>query len=247
MTATFDFSGHAVLVTGRTSGIGLAIARAFRDAGAQVAITGTRAGPGDYDVDLSGLAYQRADMADLEALPGLAASFPRLDVLVNNAGTAVREDPLSETAFERTIDINLNSVYRLSHLFRERLKVGPGSIVNIASMTSYFASPRVPGYGASKAAVRSWGEGLRGRLRPHGIAVNVICPGFVVSRITDANTFRMPLLMEAGRAAEIIMRGLERNKGRIAFPWPMYLTIWILNALPASWSDRLLAKLPDKG
>lgn len=186
MTATFDFSGHAVLVTGGTSGIGLAIARAFRDAGAQVAITGTRAGPGDYDVDLSGLAYQRADMADLEALPGLAASFPRLDVLVNNAGTAVREDPLSETAFERTIDINLNSVYRLSHLFRERLKVGPGSIVNIASMTSYFASPRVPGYGASKAAVLQLTKTLGALYAQDDIRVNAIAPGWIETGLTAA-------------------------------------------------------------
>ena len=158
MTVRFDFTGQWVLVTGGTSGIGLAIARGFRDAGAKVAITGTRAGPGDYDEDLADLDFYRADMADLDSLGQLAAAVPRLDVLVNNAGTAVREDPLGTAAFERTIDINLNAVYRLSHLVRERLAARPGSIVNIASMTSYFGSPRVPGYGASKAAARRRGS-----------------------------------------------------------------------------------------
>jgi NAD(P)-dependent dehydrogenase (short-subunit alcohol dehydrogenase family) len=186
MTATFDFSGRAVLVTGGTSGIGLAIARGFRDAGAEVAITGTRAGPGDYDEELSGLAFHRADMADLESLPALAAALPRLDVLVNNAGTAVREDPLSAEAFERTIDINLNSVYRLCHLFHDRLKAGPGSIVNIASMTSYFASPRVPGYGASKAGVLQLTKTLGALYAPDGIRVNAIAPGWIETRLTAA-------------------------------------------------------------
>lgn len=184
MTVRFDFTGQWVLVTGGTSGIGLAIARGFRDAGAKVAITGTRAGPGDYDEDLADLDFYRADMADLDSLGQLAAAVPRLDVLVNNAGTAVREDPLGTAAFERTIDINLNAVYRLSHLVRERLAARPGSIVNIASMTSYFGSPRVPGYGASKAAVLQLTKTLGALYAEDGIRVNAIAPGWIDTRLT---------------------------------------------------------------
>src|SRR3712207_4930451 len=83
----FDFSGSRVLVTGGTSGIGHAIASAFADSGAQVTITGTRPSVGAYDLDLSRFTYREVELRDAGAVDALAASFDRLDVLVNNAGT----------------------------------------------------------------------------------------------------------------------------------------------------------------
>jgi short-subunit dehydrogenase len=106
--------------------------------------------------------------------------------------------------------------------------------------------PGAPAYTASKAAVRAYGEGLRGWAARHGVEVSVICPGFVVSRITETNHFPMPFLMPAERAAEIIRRGLERGRGRIAFPWPMYAAAWLLAALPDALVHRLTARMPSK-
>lgn len=117
----------------------------------------------------------------------------------------------------------------------------------MSSLAGFRGLPSAPAYGASKAAVRSWGEGLRGQLAPRNIAVNVICPGFVESRITDENDFPMPFLMEAERAAEIIARGLAKNRGRIAFPWQMYMAVWLFSALPVSWTEALASALPRKG
>ncbi len=197
------------------------------------------------------------DVVDRDAMRDLIGKWDAdhpVDLVIANAGIAGGShqsgtlDVVDEETVRDIFAVNLAGVLNtVTPLIEPMIGRNRGQIAIMSSLAGFRGLPSAPAYSASKAAVRSWGEGLRGRLRPHGIAVNVICPGFVVSRITDANTFRMPLLMEAGRAAEIIMRGLERNKGRIAFPWPMYLTIWILNALPASWSDRLLAKLPDKG
>ncbi|MBC8242521.1 MAG: SDR family NAD(P)-dependent oxidoreductase [Alphaproteobacteria bacterium] len=90
MSARFDFSGQLVLVTGGSSGIGLAIARGFRDAGAQVSITGTKSGVADYPDDLSAFTYHQVNMLDVPAVEALAENFDRLDVLVYKAGPTFR-------------------------------------------------------------------------------------------------------------------------------------------------------------
>ncbi|HLN26026.1 MAG TPA: SDR family NAD(P)-dependent oxidoreductase, partial [Patescibacteria group bacterium] len=106
--------------------------------------------------------------------------------------------------------------------------------------------PSAPAYSASKAAVRVWGEGLRGWLAPSGVGVTVICPGFVKSRITARNRFPMPFLMEAAAAARIMRRGIDANKARIAYPWIVAAAMIALAALPPGWTDRLLRRLPGK-
>jgi short-subunit dehydrogenase len=106
--------------------------------------------------------------------------------------------------------------------------------------------PGAPAYSASKAAVRAWGEALRGALREDAIGVSVICPGFVRSGITDANDFPMPMLMSAERAAERIRAGLARDTARIAFPFPTYFASWLAGVLPPRLIDGLLTRLPDK-
>lgn len=184
---TFDYSGHAVLVTGGSNGIGLAIARAFADAGATVTVTGTRVSAADYDTDLAGFAYRPLRVEDSAAVDAFIADTGEVDVLVNNAGTAVRA-PEAHTpeGFERNMAINLNSVFRLSQGLRDRLARRPGSIVNIASMTSYIASPRVPGYGASKAGVLQMTMSLSELYAPDGIRVNAIAPGWIETGLTEA-------------------------------------------------------------
>ena len=94
--------------------------------------------------------------------------------------------------------------------------------------------------------MKSWGLSLRGMLKREGIAVNVVCPGFVRSHITDRNTCPMPFFMEAGRAAEIILDRIDRNIGLIAFPWPMRLGVWLLAMLPWRFSEFIARLLPEK-
>ncbi|MEK9662052.1 MAG: short-chain dehydrogenase, partial [Alphaproteobacteria bacterium] len=94
--------------------------------------------------------------------------------------------------------------------------------------------------------VRVYGEGLRGAHGRDGIDVSVICPGFVRSQMTDANDFPMPFLMDADRAAAIILRGLAARRGRIAFPWPMYAASLLIQALPTFLAERIGRALPAK-
>ena len=186
MSTQFDFSDKLVLVTGGSSGIGLAIAQGFLHAGATVTVTGTAPEPDGYPADLSAFIYYGVNMLDVDRVEALAASFNRLDVLVNNAGMTFRnEEALKPENFEATIDINLNAVYRLCHRLHPLLKAAQGSIINIASMTSYFGSPRVPGYGASKSAILQMTKTLGALWASDGVRVNSIAPGWINTKMTE--------------------------------------------------------------
>jgi short-subunit dehydrogenase len=123
---------------------------------------------------------------------------------------------------------------------------GRGQIALMSSLAGFRGFPGSPTYCASKAMVRVWGEALRPELAARGIEVSVICPGYVTTRMTAVNTFPMPFLMPAERAAQIIKRGLARNKARIVFPWRLYAVVRLIAALPPAWIDPLLARLPRK-
>ena len=115
-----------------------------------------------------------------------------------------------------------------------------------ASIAGYAPLSTCPAYAATKAAMKSWGLSLRGMLKREGIWVNVICPGFVRSRITDRNTCPMPFFMEADRAAKIMLDRLDGNVGLIAFPWPMRFGVWLMSALPWRVSEFISGILPEK-
>ena len=123
---------------------------------------------------------------------------------------------------------------------------GRGQIALMASLAGYRGLPGAPAYCASKAAVKVFGEALRGELAAKGVGVSVICPGYVDTPMTKRNRFPMPFLMDAPAAATLIKQRLARNKSRIAFPWPMAAAVWLLQALPPGLIDRLVAKLPRK-
>jgi 3-oxoacyl-[acyl-carrier protein] reductase len=187
---TFRFGGASVLVTGGTSGIGNAIAIAFRDAGAGVTVTGTRAAAGDYDVDLDGCTYRQCRMTVPAEIDALGASCDRLDVLVNNAGANLPggRNEYEPAVFEESVAINLFGAFRLSNACKPALAAssfeGGGSVVNLASMTSFFAVEMVPGYGAAKAGVVQMTKTLAVAWARDSIRVNAVAPGVVETGMT---------------------------------------------------------------
>lgn len=185
MNDSLDFSGYSVLVTGGSNGIGLAIANSFLTAGATVSITGTRPAAADYDSGLQAFAYQQVEMGDSTSVDRLINATEEVDVLVNNAGTFV--DPpegLTPEGFEKNMAINLNAVFRLCQGLREKLSVRPGSVINIASMYSYFGCGNGPAYGASKSAIVNLTKSLAALYASDGIRVNAIAPGWISTNLT---------------------------------------------------------------
>jgi 3-oxoacyl-[acyl-carrier protein] reductase len=192
MTArvSFDFTGTATLITGGTSGIGHATAVLFRNAGADVTVTGTKPAATDYDTDLSGMAYRQLQITDHESVDVLAQSFARLDVLINNAGANFPGglDESKPDGFEASVGLNLTGPYRLTLGLYNALKAstatGGASVVNLASMSALRAVPLVPGYGAAKAGIICVTRNLAVKWAGKGIRVNAVAPGAIDTPMT---------------------------------------------------------------
>ena len=145
--------------------------------------------------------------------------------------------------FAVNVDGTLNTI--LPAIERMRLR-HHGQLAVMASLAAFRGFPGAPAYCASKAAVRVWGEALRGWLGADDIGVSVICPGFIKTPMSQDNPYPMPFLMEAETAARIIVRGLARNRARIAFPLPVYVAAHVAATLPPGWTERIIRHLPRK-
>ena len=179
---------------GGTSGIGLSAAGMYRDAGADVVITGTKPQE-NYDVDLSGFSFKQMDLEDNASIDAVAKNVSAeggLDVLVNNAGLAFASQGLDEhdpDVFARAIQMHLTGVYRLSHGLVDRLAEsklpGGGASVNIASVTSFMGVDVTLGYGAAKTGILGLIRGMAVDLGKRNIRVNAVAAGLTQTGMTS--------------------------------------------------------------
>ncbi|WP_445504559.1 SDR family NAD(P)-dependent oxidoreductase [Microvirga sp. G4-2] len=187
--ASYLFDGQTVLITGGTSGIGLACARAFRDLGANVTATGAteteRTRAADDEIN-AGISFAVLDVRDACAIDSLLARFDRLDILVNAAGVIRRDIEHNPEIFADVIAVNLTGTMRVCSAAKEKLREALGSVVNIASMLTFFGGPRVPAYSASKGGIGQLTKSLAAAWAADGIRVNAIAPGWIATPLTQA-------------------------------------------------------------
>lgn len=247
----------SILITGASSGIGESLARHYAAPDVQLAITGRdserlESVASECRAQGARVAAKVIDVQDRDALNLWIREIDDkapLELVIANAGVSAGTGKGGETAEQarRIMAVNVDGVFSTILPAVERMKTRrSGQVAIMSSLAGFRGFPGAPAYCASKAAVRLWGESLRGELFTHGIGVSVICPGFVRSRMTAVNEFPMPLLMDAERAAQIIQRGLSRNRPRIAFPFRLYAVVWTLAFLPSLLIDPILRRLPQK-
>ncbi|MFT4520539.1 MAG: short-subunit dehydrogenase [Halioglobus sp.] len=170
-----------------------------------------------------------------------------LNLVIANAGVALGATEVQglHKAAVDSFNINVTGVFNTVHpaleamASRQPYPVGNAQVALMSSVMGYAGMARSPAYSTSKATVKHYGQALRGTFRGMGIGVTVICPGYVASALTDKNSSPMPFLVSAEKAADIIAKGLARNKARITFPWQMVLITRLAINLPGFLVDRI--------
>ena len=244
-----------ILITGASSGIGRALALRYAEGGARLTLLGRDA------VRLDAVAQEcraKGGMAatalvDVQNRAGMTdaieAAFARapIDILIANAGVATGLSPgqilESPASVRATLAINVTGVLNtVEPAISPMTARGAGTIAMVGSMAGVRGLPFSPAYCATKAAVHSYAESLRGVMTPHGVDVSLIIPGFVKTPMSARTKSWQPGAINDTEAAEIIQRGLERRKPVIAFPLFMYYALRFFTFLPPRWVDAVMLR-----
>lgn len=247
-----------IVITGASSGIGAALAEEYAEHGVTLSLQGrdvTRLDQIAEKAERRGAtptikSLDVTDSAGMSAWLESRDALQPIDLIIANAGIsggtvfgAGEDDATARAIFATNLTGVLNTIHPVIPSMMARRR---GQIAIMSSLAGFRGIAGTAAYCASKAAVRLYGEGLRGELTPYGIDVNVICPGFVATPMTAQNAFPMPFTISAPRSAAIIRKGLEANRARIAFPFPMYALVRLFAAMPQDWCDGLIARMPRK-
>ncbi len=229
-------------IVGASSGIGSALALNLVRAGHTVAASArsverleTLARESPVPGAIFPVPIDVRDRASVEAAAATVfARLSKLDYCFLNAGKyELSRGLIDPGAYEEVTRVNyLGVVECLAAVLPPMVQAGSGQVLITASIAGYRGLPKAGAYGPTKAALISLAETLAVELKPTGVRIRVINPGFVRTPLTAKNRFPMPFLMEADEAARRIVRALPRRSFEIAFPWPMVMGLKLLRILP---------------
>ena len=245
-----------VFITGASSGIGLALATEYARRGAVLGLVARRTEVLDafaHRFPATAVAAYRADVRDAHALAEAAEQFMAAhglpDIVIANAGVSkgVATGHGDLAAFREVMDVNCYGMAATFEPFAARMsEARRGTLVGIASVAGVRGLPGSGAYSASKAAALAYLESLRVEMRPFGVAVVTIAPGYVRTAMTAHNPYPMPFLMDADRFAAKAARAIERQVRFAVFPWPMRVVAAVLRLLPRGLYDTIFEKAPRK-
>ena len=235
-----DWRGRVVWVVGASSGIGRATASLLHARGARVVVSARNAGAlHDFVATHAGSEAAALDVvcpgAAAAALQRVLAQHGRLDMLLYCAGhyKAQRAQDFDLDELLRHLDVNYAGALRvLAEVLPPLIAQGHGHISLVASVAGYRGLPNALAYGPTKAALQHLAETLHLDLRPGGIGVSVVNPGFVATALTADNAFDMPALLTPEQAAQHMLRGWARGRFEIDFPKRFTLWLKLMRLLP---------------
>lgn len=245
-----------VVISGASSGIGLALARHYLERGAIVAAFARR---GEL---LQALAAEfprkvfpyTLDVRDAPAIQRAATDFMTRtgvpDIVIANAGVSrgtLTEYVEDEEVFQNVMDINVLGMVKTFQPFLAAMRdAKQGTLVGIASVAGFRGLPGSGAYSASKAAAISYMESLRVEMYGSGVKVVTLCPGYIRTPMTDINTYPMPFILQADVAAKRMARVIARGTSFAVVPWQMGVVGWVLKRLPNWLYDLAFSKAPHK-
>jgi len=245
-----------ILITGASGGLGGALAREYARPGRTLILHGRdplRLAAiveqcSQLGAQVLSERFDLCDAATASATLHRLAGAQRIDLAIVNAGVSRvigdGEEAENWEVARALLAVNLDgALLTVAALLPDMRQRGSGQLALISSLAAYVGLPITPTYCASKAALKAYGEALRGWLAPQGIAVSVVLPGFVDTPMSAQFRGPKPGMISAARAARLIRRGLERNSARIEFPRALAFGTRILAALPAAAAQRILRAL----
>jgi short-subunit dehydrogenase len=233
-----------VWVVGASSGIGEALAKKLIALGANVAVSARRKEPLDALIASHPNAKTKhivvaMDVTDSEQVKTahrtIRAQWPKIDLIVWLAGTykAMRADTLDLPLIKQTVDANFTSVYNgLDAFLPDLITQKSGAIALVSSVAGFRGLPKALVYGPTKAAMINLAEVLYNDLKPYGISVFLINPGFVETPLTAQNEFKMPALISSEQAADEILKGFAKGQFEMHFPKRFTRLLKLMRLLP---------------